>query len=118
MAGQDFGQRIRDARIRLGLNQASLAMKAGVSRNTVAGWETGHSRPDLGTVPALCRALEMTPDDFFGIRDLRGAQEERILRLFRSLGSADREAVTWQLEALAEGRRRQKEHAAPQELSD
>ena len=115
MAGQDFGQRIRDARIRLGLNQASLAMKAGVSRNTVAGWETGHSRPDLGTVPALCRALEMTPDDFFGIRDLLGAQEERILRLFRSLGSADREAVTWQLEALAEGRRRQKEHAAPQE---
>ena len=59
----------------------------------------------------------MTPDDFFGIRDQRGAQEERILRLFRSLGSADREAVTWQMEALAEGRMRQQEHAASQEAS-
>ncbi len=116
MAGQDFGSRIRDARIRLGLNQASLALKAGVSRNTVAGWETGHSRPDLGTVPALCRALEITPNDFFSAGGLQDEREERILRLFRSLGSADREAITWQLEALAEGRRRQKERPSLREV--
>ena len=66
MAGFDFGAVIRERRGSLGLNQVSLAEKIGVSRNTVAGWETGHSRPDLGTVPLLCEALGITPGPEMG----------------------------------------------------
>ncbi|MCR5297269.1 MAG: helix-turn-helix domain-containing protein, partial [Clostridiales bacterium] len=42
-----YGDVIKNRRTALGMNQAALADLVGVSRNTVAGWETGHSRPDL-----------------------------------------------------------------------
>ena len=113
MAGFDFGAVIRERRGSLGLNQVSLAEKIGVSRNTVAGWETGHSRPDLGTVPLLCEALGITPDAFFGLQSPQAAEEQRLLALFRSLDRTDREALIWQTEALAAGRKRQREAAVP-----
>ena len=108
---QDFGAVIRARRNAVGLNQAGLAEKAGVSRNAVAGWETGHSRPDLGTVPVLCDALGISLEAFFGVETPRAEEEHRLLKLFASLDRADREAVLWQTEALAEGRRRQREAA-------
>jgi len=104
---QDFGAVIRARRNALGMNQARLAEEAGVSRNAVAGWETGHSRPDLGTVPSLCEALGISLEAFFGLESPRAEEEHRLLKLFASLDQRDREAVLWQTEALAEGRRKQ-----------
>ena len=46
-----YGEIIRIRRKALNMNQADLASRVGVSRNTVAGWETGHSRPDLDCLP-------------------------------------------------------------------
>ena len=100
----DFGEVIRSRRTMMGMNQATLAAKTGVSRNTVAGWETGHSRPDLATVPALCAALGITPDAFFGTEKERTAEERRILNLFFSLEERDREVIIWQMEALRDRR--------------
>ena len=104
---QDFGAVIRERRNALGMNQACLAEAAGVSRNAVAGWETGHSRPDLATVPALCEALGIPLETFFGTGTPLAEEEHRLLRLFASLDRRDREAILWQTEALAEGRKRQ-----------
>ena len=53
MAG-NYAEVIRKGRAAQGMNQQELAERLGVSRNTVAGWETGHSRPDLDTVAAIC----------------------------------------------------------------
>ena len=61
-----YSEIIRSRRAALGMNQAELAARVGVSRNTVAGWETNHSRPDLDTLPALCEALGLTVAAFFG----------------------------------------------------
>ena len=103
----DFSAVIRARRNALGMNQSRLAELIGVSRNAVAGWETGHSRPDISTVPTLCKALGITVDMFFGLESPRVAEEDRLLRLFTTLDPRDREAILWQTEALAEGRKRQ-----------
>ena len=100
----DFSAVIRARRNALGMNQSRLAELIGVSRNAVAGWETGHSRPDISTVPTLCEALGITVDMFFGLESPRVAEENRLLRLFTTLDRRDREAILWQTEALAEGR--------------
>ena len=106
MKEKGYGEAIRERRKSLGINQADLASRIGVSRNAVAGWETGHSRPDLDTIPPLCGALGMTLESFFGAGTSRTRQENRMLSLFRSLEDRDREALIWQMEGLAEGRRR------------
>ena len=46
----DLGAVIRDRRKQLGLGQAALAEKIGVSRQWVVGIERGHSRAELGLV--------------------------------------------------------------------
>ena len=103
-----YGERIRDRRCALGMNQAELAEKIGVSRNTVAGWETGHSRPDLATLPKLCATLKMTLNAFFGVERKRSAEERSVLELFFSLEEGDRESMIWQMEALRDRRAEQR----------
>lgn len=100
----NYGEIIRIRRSALGMSQAELAAKIGVSRNTVAGWETGHSRPDLDTLPSLCSTLRISLNRFFG-RESRKTEEERhILELYSSLEEGDREIITWQIEALCDHR--------------
>ena len=105
---------IRTRRNALGLNQTRLAEETGVSRNAVAGWETGHSRPDLGTVPSLCKALGISIEAFFGEEADRSEEDRRLLKFFGMLDQRDREAILWQIEALAEGRKRQTAEERPQ----
>ena len=107
-----YGERIRSRRSALGMNQAELAAKIGVSRNTVAGWETDHSRPDLNTLPALCSALGITINAFFGTERKRTAEESRVLDVFFSLEAGDRESLLWQMEAVRDRRAMQREKEA------
>lgn len=110
-----YGEIIRRRRTALGMNQAELAERIGVSRNTVAGWETGHSRPDLGTLPSLCRALKISLNTFFGVEKKRTAEENRVLEVFFAMEERDRESILWQMEALRDRRAeaREREKAIP-----
>ena len=108
-----YGEIIRRRRTALGLNQAELAERVGVSRNTVAGWETNHSRPDLGTLPALCRALRISLNAFFGLEKKRTAEENRLLEVFSELEAQDRESILWQMEALRDRRAEQRRMNEP-----
>ena len=100
----NYAEVIRARRTALGMNQAELAEKTGVSRNTVAGWETGHSRPDPDTIPRLCDALRISINRFFGRESKRTEAEQKILSLFASLESGDRQVILWQMEALRDRR--------------
>ena len=111
-----YGEIIRQRRAALGMNQAELAGRLGVSRNTVAGWETNHSRPDLGTVPSLCAALKISLSTFFGVERKRTAEERRMLEVFSALEGPDREIILWQTEALAARRAEQRRKEAPPPL--
>ena len=106
-----YGEMIRKRRTALKMSQAELAEMVGVSRNTVAGWETNHSRPDLGSLPALCRALKISLNTFFGQERRRTAEEAHVLDVFFSLEAGDRESILWQMEALRDRRAEMREKA-------
>jgi len=47
---------VREARLRAGLTQAELAVRAGVQQPAIARWEAGRARPRWSTVAKLVRA--------------------------------------------------------------
>lgn len=53
----DLGVRIRLRREQLGLSQAAVAERAGISRQLVSRIEHGHYRAEAGGVMAVVRAL-------------------------------------------------------------
>lgn len=53
----DFSLRLRTRRIRIGLDQASLAEAAGVSVSSVSAWERGVNMPTGQSLEALAAAL-------------------------------------------------------------
>ncbi len=108
MEKRDYAEIIKSSRKAVGLSQESLAARIGVSRNAVAGWETGHSRPDLDIIPALCLELRLSPSRFFGLNEVASSLRERkALDLFSSLEPGDQQVILWQMEGLYQKRRNQ-----------
>ena len=99
---------IREKRTAAGLNQQQLAERLGVSRAAVAGWETGHGRPDLDLIPKLCRTIGISLGAFFGVREGLTSAERSLIMTCRSMEEDDRMAIRWQAEALAQRRREQR----------
>ena len=100
--GLAYGEVIRQRRKGLGLTQPQLASALGVQKNAVSNWEQGRSRPDLGTVPALCRVLKLSLADFFGAPDTSlPGEERRLLNTYRSLGPYNRRVARMTLEGLS-----------------
>lgn len=96
----DFPSFLRARRTALGLQQKALGRLLGVTANCISNWEAGRSRPDLSLVPALCHALEATPDELFGFSVSR-ADEYRVLSYFRSLDEASAAYALRMLSGLA-----------------
>ncbi len=79
MSGGDL---IREARLRAGLSQATLAERASTAQSGIARWESGRTRPSLDDVRRLVRLcgldLEVALVPYDG-SDL--AQAERLIDL-------------------------------------
>jgi putative transcriptional regulator len=60
-----LGNRLKDARIRLNLTQAELALLAGVSRKTINTVENGVFVPSTVLALALARSLSMAVEELF-----------------------------------------------------
>lgn len=58
-------QKMKDARLELGLSQQQLADILGVSRQTVNAIEKGDYNPTIRLCIALCKALKLTLNDLF-----------------------------------------------------
>ncbi len=63
----NFGNTIREYRLKANMEQSQLGNICGVSANAVSNWECGLSRPDLAIIPKLCETLEMPISVFFGL---------------------------------------------------
>ena len=59
-----IGQRIKEARLRLGISQVELAKRAGVSTGTIGNLEAGTRQQPRDLVP-IAQALKVTPDWLF-----------------------------------------------------
>jgi transcriptional regulator with XRE-family HTH domain len=68
---ETFGQRVRKARESRYLSQAELAMKAGISKNTLNRIETGKAGAIPRTVRRLAEALDVTPESLASMDELR-----------------------------------------------
>lgn len=63
---ETLGQKIRVARLAVGLNQKDLALAVGVSRSTVCRWEKDRFVPDEDQIVDVARALGLEPEHLFG----------------------------------------------------
>lgn len=54
----DFGQLIRDLRVRSGLSQRELGERVGTTQSAIARLEAGDAPPKLGTLQKLAEAFD------------------------------------------------------------
>jgi len=60
-----FNKKLRALREAKALTLQEVADVWGISRSSVAGWESGDSRPDIDKLPGLARIFGVNIDDFF-----------------------------------------------------
>ena len=96
-----FGKRLKEERIKLGLNQAEAAEKCGFSREIWGKWERGENRPSS---EKLFSFSKIGIDIDYVMHGRRGetaamlseslsAEEKELLTLFREAAAADREMI-------------------------
>lgn len=96
-------ERIRFYRERAGLEQKALAGMIGVSGNAVSNWENGRGRPDINLIPDICRALNVSMYDLFGMDDpgIRYTAGEQIfMDQYRQLSAGHQMAVSQMVDTL------------------
>jgi len=60
----DFGEQLKDLRIRAGMTQADLAEACDLGQSTISALETGRQKPWPSTRRALARAFRMSLEEF------------------------------------------------------
>ena len=114
-AGVAYGDLIRRQRCARKMSQEELGALVHVGKNAVGAWEAGRSRPDVGSVPVICDALDLSLEEFFGLTDkdtitgLRGlsdyvrpAEATELLRRFAILNRYNRQVILREMEMLLE----------------
>ncbi|WP_421684492.1 helix-turn-helix transcriptional regulator [Stutzerimonas urumqiensis] len=102
-----IGDRLREERERLGLNQTDFAAKASVSKNTQYNYEKGERSPDAAYLVAVASIGVDVLYVLTGNRTPKPAEglsvaEEKILDNYRSLPEEDQASVRRLTTALAE----------------
>jgi transcriptional regulator with XRE-family HTH domain len=64
---EKFGSVVRLRRVKLRMSQSELGSGLGVSFQQIQKYERGKNAIASTSIPALCRALELTPNDLFGV---------------------------------------------------
>ena len=59
----DFGDRLKQIRLKQGLSQEQLAEKIGVSRQAITKWETNRGLPDVENMIILAEIFKLTLDE-------------------------------------------------------
>ena len=97
----DIGKRIRQQRMRRGLKQVDLAHALTVSPQAVSKWEHGDTCPDLATLPALARLLDVTTDWLLGVAEQEHGQFEATV-FCSSLNQYARRSITMDSKRVAD----------------
>src|SRR6266496_5132019 len=88
-----FARRLKAARVRSGLTQVELGLRAGIEDSASARvnqYERGKHWPDFGTATRLARVLQVPPAYFYAEDD---ALAELVLRYFSLNGKRKKELL-------------------------
>lgn len=66
---EDMAGRLRKRMIEKGVNQSELARRAGVTRQQSYKWVSGIIPVSSRCIPSVCEALEITPNQLFGVEE-------------------------------------------------
>ncbi|MBQ9402650.1 MAG: LexA family transcriptional regulator [Clostridia bacterium] len=108
-AGIAYGELIRRQRRSKKMSQEELGALVSVGKNAVGAWEAGRSRPDVGSVPVICRALDLSLDEFFGLQEtaridpgnqLETNEASELIRRYAALNPYNRQVVMREMEML------------------
>ena len=64
--GMYFNESLSKYRKSAGISQEKLTDMLGVSRQAVSKWETGETQPEMANLMAICRILNITPNELLG----------------------------------------------------
>lgn len=76
----EIGIKIKQLRSKAGLTQEQLAIKLGISPQSVSKWETGVTMPDITLLPTLAGELGATIDELFDL-----TTEQKLHRIERRM---------------------------------
>lgn len=94
----DFGRILKEARVKKNMTQDELALKLGVAKSTISGYENGTREPDVPKIKILMSVLSIEPETLFGEHGKRSmpvsdSQELRLLDTFRQLNPEGQDKV-------------------------
>ncbi|MET8089477.1 helix-turn-helix transcriptional regulator [Micromonospora sp. NPDC005220] len=73
---QDVGRRVREARMRAGVTQAALALRASMTRSSIANIEAGRQRIAVHVLVLVAGALDVDPKELFSAKGIHGGSPE------------------------------------------
>lgn len=74
-----IGKFIQEKRKENNMTQSELAEKLGITDRAVSKWERGLCLPDAGTIPELCKILDISINDLFSGEKVDMKNNEKIL---------------------------------------
>ncbi|MGN8023482.1 helix-turn-helix domain-containing protein [Phyllobacterium sp. 22229] len=104
---ESFASNLRLRTKELGIHQADVARRAGLSEKRYSNYVTGRREPDLATVVRIARVLQTTPDRLLSFGEETDAEpiaQQRIRAAIGVLSPDDLETVAIMVEALASKR--------------
>ncbi|MBZ3692082.1 helix-turn-helix transcriptional regulator [Phyllobacterium calauticae] len=104
---ESFASNLRLRTKELGIHQADVARRAGLSEKRYSNYVTGRREPDLATVVRIAKVLQTTPDRLLSFGDETDAEpiaQQRIRAAIGVLSPDDLETVAIMVEALASKR--------------
>lgn len=97
-----FAQNLRNRAEQLGISNAEVARRAGLSERRYGNYVSGRREPDLATLVRISQVLETTPDALLGFdlpRD-KDALRSKINSAISIMSKSDKEVVAACAEAI------------------
>lgn len=97
-----FAQNLRNRAEQLGISNAEVARRAGLSERRYGNYVSGRREPDLATLVRIAQVLETTPNDLLGVLSdrRRDALGDKINSAASALAKPDREVLAACAEAI------------------
>lgn len=99
-----MGAKIRALRKARNLSQPKLAAMLGITKNAVANWEIGFTRPQASMIPELCSILHCSANQLFGMPDgVRLNKDElKLVRKYRAANPTEQHMINVMLDTMLE----------------